>query len=235
MALNNVVDREIDSLNPRTSNRPLPSGEIKLWEAVALIVASYALLFYSAYRLNPLCLLLSPLVPLTAFVYPYCKRFTSASHLVLGVNLGYAPLGGWLAVTGTLPAGMELLGFVSIFIAVTLWVAGFDVIYSLQDLDFDRKHGFYSIPSVFGVETALKLSTIFHLAMLAALYTVYLFLGLGRVFLAGLLVVSALVYYEHKIVTPQNFRMVPIAFFNVNAAISLTLLLATAGDLLLQG
>jgi 4-hydroxybenzoate polyprenyltransferase len=235
MALNNLADRELDRLNPRTASRALPEGKISLKEVVFLILISYSILFYSAYRLNPLCLFLAPIVPATAFVYPYLKRFTSSSHLVLGLNLGYAPAGGWIAVTGSLnfPPGNQEYAIFILLAAVTLWVAGFDVIYSLQDIDFDRKMKLYSIPVIYGIEGALNISYIFHLIMLGLLTLLLFLLSLGKIYLTGLVLIALLIVYEHKIVSSSNFEKVPIAFFHVNAAVSITLLLFTILDVLL--
>src|SRR3990170_5773038 len=153
MALNNLVDREIDARNPRTADRELPSGRISTKEVWSIILFSSFLLFFSSYMLNPLCLLLAPIIPVTSIIYPYLKRYIPISHFVLGLNLGYAPVGGWLAVTGVFnfpfPSSSEI-GMLLLLLAVSFWVAGFDIIYSLLDLDFDKKEGLYSIPSVYG-------------------------------------------------------------------------------------
>jgi 4-hydroxybenzoate polyprenyltransferase len=235
MALNNLIDKDIDAKNPRTAGRELPSGKIKLYEVWGIILVSYTLLFYSAYRLNPLCLLLAPIIPVTSIIYPYLKRFTPATHFVLGLNLAYAPVGGWLAVTGVfaIPFGAAELAMLLLLFAVTLWVAGFDVIYSLQDLDFDEKNRLYSIPSVFGVNAALWLSFAAHVLMLALLVGLMYVLKLGVIFKAGLVIIAALIWYEHTLVKADNFNNVPVAFFNVNAAVSLCLLVFTVGDVLL--
>jgi 4-hydroxybenzoate polyprenyltransferase len=235
MALNNLVDRDMDAKNPRTADRELPSGKITLYEVWGIILISWALLFYSAYKLNPLCLKLTPIIPITSVVYPYLKRFTPVSHFVLGLNLGYAPVGGWLAVTGAfnIPFGAPELAMLLLLFAVTFWVAGFDMIYSLQDLDFDRKNGLYSVPTVFGVKSALNLSFAAHVLMLALLIGLMVVLRLGVVFKAGLVVIGALIWYEHTLVKADNFTNIPVAFFNVNAAVSLSMLGFTVGDVLL--
>ena len=157
MALNNLIDKDIDAKNPRTANRELPAGKISLSEVWGLILISYFFLFYSAYKLNPLCLLLAPIIPVTSIIYPYLKRSLPISHFVLGMNLGYAPVGGWLAVTGifNFPFGAPEIAMLLLLFAVTFWVAGFDIIYSLQDIDFDIKNKLYSVPTVFGVKRAL--------------------------------------------------------------------------------
>ncbi|MDO9097390.1 MAG: UbiA-like polyprenyltransferase, partial [Candidatus Methanoperedens sp.] len=235
MALNNLVDKEIDAKNPRTAARELPSGKITMREVWGIIIVSYFLLFYSAYKLNPLCLLLAPIIPVTSLIYPYLKRFLPVSHFVLGLNLGYAPVGGWLAVTGAfnIPFGAPESAMLLLLFAVTLWVAGFDIIYSLLDLDFDKKNKLYSIPSVFGVKSALWLSFAAHVLMLALLVGLMYVLRLGVVFKAGLVVIAALILYEHTLVKADDFENIPVAFFNVNAAVSLSLLVFTVGDVML--
>jgi 4-hydroxybenzoate polyprenyltransferase len=235
MALNNLVDRDIDAKNPRTANRELPSGKITLYEVWGIILISWALLFYSAYELNPLCLALSPIIPVTSVIYPYLKRFAPVSHFVLGLNLGYAPVGGWLAVTGAfgIPFGAPEIATLMLLFAVTLWVAGFDMIYSLQDIDFDKKNGLYSVPSVFGVKSALNLSFAAHALMLALLVGLMVVLRLGVIFKAGLVVIGLLILYEHTLVKADDFKNIPVAFFNVNAAVSLSLLGFTVADVMM--
>jgi len=236
MALNNLVDKEIDSKNPRTANRELPSGKIALSEVWGIILISYSLLFYSAYKLNPLCLALSPIIPITSVIYPYLKRFAPISHFVLGLNLGYAPVGGWLAVTGAfnILLGVPELAMLLLSFAVTLWVAGFDMIYSLLDLDFDKRNGLYSVPSVFGVKAALSLSFAAHILMLALLVGLMYVLELGVIFKLGLVIIALQIGYEHTLVKADNFTNIPLAFFNVNAAVSLCLLAFTVVDVIVR-
>lgn len=235
MALNNLIDKEIDASNPRTANRELPAGKISLSEVWGIILVSYFLLFYSAYKLNPLCLLLSPVIPITSIIYPYLKRLLPISHFVLGMNLGYAPVGGWLAVTGifNIPFGASEIAMLLLLFAVTFWVAGFDIIYSLQDIDYDIKNKLYSVPAVFGVKKALELSFVSHILMLFLLLGLMLVLELGIIFKVGLVVIAALIWYEHTLVKADNFSNVPVAFFNVNAAVSLSMLVFTVADILI--
>ncbi len=238
MALNNLIDRDIDTKNPRTAARELPTDRIKLYEVWGIILISYFLLFFSAYKLDPLNLLLlklAPIIPITSLIYPYLKRFTPVSHFVLGLNLGYAPVGGWLAVTGAfnIPFGAPELAMLLLLFAVTFWVAGFDMIYSLHDLDFDKKNGLYSVPTVFGVKAALWLSFAAHVLMLALLVGLMYVLRLGVVFKAGLVIIAALILYEHTLVKADDFENIPVAFFNVNAAVSLSMLGFTVGDVMM--
>lgn len=235
MALNNLIDKDIDARNPRTAGRELPSGKISLKEVWAIIIVSYFLLFFSSYQLNWLCFLLSPIIPITSIIYPYLKRFSPISHFVLGLNLGYAPVGGWLAVTGAVnyPFGASEIAMLLLLFAVTFWVGGFDIIYSLLDLDFDKKEGLYSVPSFFGVKNALALSFASHILMAALLIGLMFVLNLGVIFKAGLVVIAALILYEHSLVKADNFKSIPVAFFNVNAAVSLSMLVFTAADVML--
>ncbi len=236
MALNNLIDKDIDARNPRTSDRELPSGKITLIEVWAIIIVSYFLLFYSSYRLNWLCFMLAPVIPITSLVYPYLKRFSPVSHFVLGLNLGYAPVGGWLAVAGTIsfPFGAPEFTMLLLLLAVTFWVGGFDIIYSLLDYDFDKKEGLYSMPTFFGVKNALLFSFASHILMLALLIGLMFVLNLGVVFKAGLLVIAALISYEHTLVKADNFKNIPMAFFNVNATVSLSMLVFTVADVMVS-
>ncbi|NMG82773.1 MAG: 4-hydroxybenzoate octaprenyltransferase [Methanosarcinales archaeon] len=234
MSLNNLVDADIDKKNKRTAMRPLPAGLISKREVYSIIAISYLVFFLSASMLNELCLLLSPIIPVTSFVYPYVKRFSSIAHLVLGLNLGYAPLGGWIAVTGILhfpPTNFDLGMFVLV-VAVIFWVAGFDVIYSLSDVEFDRKFALHSIPACFGTDAALKLSSLFHVLMYLSLVLFYRLLELGSIFLVGLLIIGALIIYEHHIIKSDNLDKMGVAFLKVNAAVSISLLLFAVIDVL---
>jgi len=235
MALNNLIDKEIDAKNPRTANRELPAGKISLFEVWGIILVSYFFLFYSAYKLNPLCLLLAPVIPITSIIYPFLKRHLPISHFVLGMNLGYAPVGGWLAVNGifNIPFGVSEIAMLLLLFAVTFWVAGFDIIYSLQDFDYDIKNKLYSVPAVFGVKKALDLSFVSHVLMLILLVGLMLVLELGIIFKVGLVVIAALIWYEHTLVKANNLSNVPVAFLNVNAAVSLSMLVFTVADILI--
>ncbi len=235
MALNNLVDKDIDGRNPRTADRELPSRKIAMKEVWAIIIISYFLLFFSSYQLNWLCFLLAPIIPITSIVYPYLKRFSPVSHFMLGLNLGYAPVGGWLAVTGKInyPFGNPEFAMLFLLLAVTFWVGGFDIIYSLLDYDFDKKEGLFSVPTFFGVKKALLFSFASHILMLALLVGLMFVLNLGVVFKAGLVVIAALILFEHTLVKADNFMSIPVAFFNVNAAVSLSMLAFTVADVLM--
>lgn len=236
MALNNLIDRNIDAKNPRTADRELPLGKITMKEVWAIIIVSYMLLFFSSYKLNPLCLKLAPIIPITSIIYPYIKRFSPVSHFVLGMNLGYAPVGGWLAVTGVFnfTFGTPEVAMLLLLGSVTFWVGGFDIIYSLLDYDFDKKERLYSVPAFFGVKNALLLSFASHILMLVLLIVLMFVIDLGVIFKVGLVIIAALIWYEHTLVKADNFTSIPVAFFNVNAAVSLSMLVFTVVDVMVR-
>jgi 4-hydroxybenzoate polyprenyltransferase len=233
MGFNRLADRRLDAENPRTASRALPAGEVSP-RAVALFVgASAALLVVAAWRLNPLALALAPLALAVILGYSYTKRFTWASHLVLGVSLAGAPLGAWIAVRGDVaPAPFALAG------AVVFWVAGFDVLYALQDLDFDRRRGLFSVPARFGVGAALAVSALCHaatlvlLAVLPRLYRPASGAALGLAFSVGWLGCLALVVYQHWVVRPGDLSRLNAAFFQANAALAVWIFAAAAVDIL---
>ncbi|MDO9027812.1 MAG: UbiA-like polyprenyltransferase [Candidatus Roizmanbacteria bacterium] len=217
MGMNRIADRNIDALNPRTKNRELPRGVIKAWEAYAFTILSFALLLFAAYMLNPLCLKVSPLVLLVLIGYSYTKRVTWLSHLVLGTALSLAPIGAWIAIRGTFDLEILLLSS-----AVMFWVAGFDVFYALQDMDFDKTHGLYSIPARFGIKTSLRIAGLFHLAAISLLLSLVPVFKLTGFYLAGVLIASTLLIYEHSLVKPDDLSRLDMAFFNINGYISIT-------------
>ena len=233
MGFNRLVDRKIDAANPRTASRALPAGLVSpVWVAL-FVVASSALLVLAAWRLNPLAFYLSPLALAILFLYSYTKRFTWASHLMLGLSLAGAPLGAWIAVRGDIQAAPVLIG-----VCVLLWVAGFDVLYALQDVDFDRKTGLFSIPARFGVVPALWISALLHalmLGLLALLPRVYLGSGpgLGPGFWIGWAGCLALIGWQHWVVRPGDLSRLNAAFFTANGVLSLWLFATTAADILL--
>ncbi len=226
MSLNRLIDAEIDAKNPRTANRHIPRGAVKKTEALFLSLFGFLLMVYSAYKLNPLALKLSPLAVFVLTVYSFTKRFTSLCHLVLGIAVSLAPLGAWVAVKGTIDLPALLLS-----LAVALWVAGFDIIYALQDVEFDRKEGLYSLPSRLGIERALLISKLFHLSTLLLLLAVGFIEKLGFFYYLGLLISSLLMVKEHLIVSREREK-VAFAFFNLNGYISLTVFLFTLLDFL---
>jgi 4-hydroxybenzoate polyprenyltransferase len=229
MAFNRLADRHLDAANPRTAARALPAGELSPRFVALFVAAASGLLVLAAWRLNPLALALSPLALAILLLYSYTKRFTALCHLVLGLALAGAPLGAWIAVRGDLAATPLVLGA-----AVLLWVAGFDILYALQDLDFDRRAGLHSIPARLGAVPALWLSGGLHagvLALLAALPRVYP-PGLGLAWWLGVAGCAALLAYQHAIVRPGDLSRLDAAFFTANGALSVWLLAAAAFDLL---
>lgn len=229
MAINRLVDLPLDRLNPRTRNWPVPAGRVGRPLLVWLALGGAALFFLSAAHLNPLCLRLAPLALALLVFYPFTKRFTWTCHFWLGSVLAAAPLGGWLAVTGRWdPMALPLYG------AVLLWVSGFDILYALLDLDFDRQHGVYSIPQRFGLTKALAISRVAHGAAMGGLVVFGFWAGLGRWFWVGLALVGGLLLYEHRLVTPARLDRINKAFFTVNGWVSVSLFLFTLIDLKLS-
>jgi 4-hydroxybenzoate polyprenyltransferase len=228
MGWNRLVDRRIDAANPRTASRALPAGLLMPGAVALFVAASAALLVIAAWQLNPLSLALSPIALLILFGYSYTKRFTWASHLVLGLSLAGAPLGAWIAVRGDVTAVPLVLAG-----AVLLWVAGFDVLYALQDVDFDRRSGLFSIPARFGVVGALWISGVLHLLVLALLALLpRLVPGLGTVYWVGWAGCLGLLAYQHWVVRPADLSRLDAAFFTTNGLLSVWLFALTALDIL---
>ena len=216
MGFNRLVDQRFDAANPRTAQRELPSGALtrgSVWIVTLLLIALFV---FAAFRLQPICGWLSPIALAVILGYSYTKRFTWGSHLVLGLALAMAPIGGWLAITGSFHPVPLWLG-----LAVLLWVAGFDVIYSCQDADFDRKAGLHSIPSRFGLATALNIARALHAATVACLIAVGLSGNLHPAYWAGIALIAAILIWEHRLVTPDDLTHLDMAFFNLNGIISI--------------
>jgi len=216
MAFNRVVDADIDAENPRTKMRAIPAGQVSKGFTWGFIAFWSAVFVFASWRLNPLCLALSPVALAVVLGYSYTKRFTAAAHLVLGVALGIAPLAAWIAIRGEFSWPVTLLSA-----AVMLWVAGFDVIYSCQDAEFDRDRGLHSLPAVLGVGRALALSRLFHLAMIGLLVWLWTLADLGWVALAGIVVAAALLAWEQSLVSADDLSRVDAAFFTLNGYVSL--------------
>lgn len=225
MSLNRIIDRKIDSENPRTQNRALVTGKLSVSSVWLLAVFSLGLLFVSAYALNPLCFALSPLAALLLFAYSYCKRFTWFSHFVLGIVEAFAPIGGWFAVTGTFHWVPIILGVLIVF-----WMVGLDVIYACQDYQHDKKVGLYSIPSRFGLANALLIAKFSHLVCMVCIVLVGLLMPLTFVYWVGAFIIGGLFVYEHSLVSPGDLSKVQIAFFKVNSWIAVLLALCIGVD-----
>ena len=235
MSLNRIIDREIDAMNPRTAGRHIPAGLISLREAYAIVIASLAVYFVSAYLINETAFYLSPIPVITAYIYPYLKRYTVLSHYVLGLNLAFAPMGGWIAVTNRFdPLGQDLLPFL-IGVAVMFWVAGFDMIYALQDYEFDRKHGLHSFPAKYGIGASRTMAFVNHTVFFAILsYAMLVMYQAGLLARIGLAVIFLLIVAEHLVVRyGKNEKSIQIAFFYMNAALSSALLIFTFLDVFL--
>jgi len=229
MAFNRLVDFEYDKLNPRTANRALPTGVLSVTEVWAFTLIAAGVFVFAARMLNPLAFALSPIALLVIFGYSYTKRFTTLSHLVLGLALGIAPTGAWIAVTGRIDLAPIILSA-----AVVFWTAGFDIIYALQDLEFDSRLGLFSIPSALGPRKGLAISRLFH-ALSAFLLLVFgIVLGLGAVYYAGVALVAVLLAYEQSLVRPDDFSKVNVAFFNTNGLVSAGYFIFALVDLILR-
>jgi 4-hydroxybenzoate polyprenyltransferase len=231
MAFNRIADREVDSLNPRTSSRALPSGKLKHSHAVAFLLLSCVGFFLSAAFLNRLTLLLAPLALTMLLFYSYTKRFTWLCHYFVGLSLGLAPAAAWLAVTGEftwVPAAW--------LVAVTCWTAGFDILYALQDDEFDKAHRLQSIPARFGRKTAILVSRLSHVCAVAALLVGGLLVHAGICYYLGVVFVGALLAYEQSLVRPNDLSRLGMAFFTLNGYVSIGFLgFALADVALLRG
>ena len=228
MGLNRIIDRRIDRDNPRTAGREIPKGLIKVSEAVVFVMISFGCMAAAAYMLNPLCLMLSPIAIAVLFLYSFTKRFTWAAHFVLGLAISAAPLGAWIAVRGTFdPAVMPLV------IAVIFWLAGFDVLYALQDREFDAQYGLYSIPRRFGIARSLLLARVFHAAAYGLLLLNGALFRLNAPYWAGMIIIAGLFLYEHSLVNKDDLSRLDMAFFNMNGYISMTVFLFTLAGYLI--
>jgi len=219
-AINRVIDAEIDARNPRTALRQIPKGEIKKVEVILLSAICFLVMLFGAYKLNWICLALSPVALFLLITYSYTKRFTYLCHLVLGVTCACAPVGAWLAVTGKFALVPLIMGA-----ANTLWVAGFDIIYGSQDYDFDKAQGLHSIPAKFGVKNGLLIAMSFHIITLLCLLAIGILVPqLGIIYYLGLAIIAGLFVVEYRMVSPANLTNVNIASYGVNQLISIALL-----------
>jgi len=228
MAMNRLIDADIDAKNPRTASRAIPAGLLSKGAVFGAIILSVALLLWSAAMLNPLCLKLSPIALGFLVLYSYCKRFTALAHIVLGICLAAAPIGAWVALTGKIELPAIVLGLIVLF-----WVSAFDILYALQDLEYDRSVGLHSIPVALGVNGSLWLSRLFHLITVGLLVWLIVLLGLGPWFWVGSGAMAAMLLYEHWLLRGGDLSKLDAAFFTMNGYISLTFLAATAADVFL--
>ncbi|MCC7234356.1 MAG: UbiA family prenyltransferase [Bryobacterales bacterium] len=229
MTFNRIIDAGIDGRNPRTRERHIPAGLLSRTFAWVFLAASVAVFVLAAWLLNPLCLMLSPLALAIVLGYSVTKRFTSFSHLVLGFALGIAPAAAWIAILGSLDARILWLTA-----AVAFWTAGFDIIYSCQDVEFDRSENLFSMPRLLGVAGALWFSRLLHAAMVGCLLMLWREFSLGWLGSAGIVSIAGLLLYEHSLVKPGDLSRVNAAFFTVNGYVSVLFFVFWAADVVLR-
>jgi len=217
MGMNRLLDADIDAKNPRTKTRAIPAGLLTKAQVGLFSLLSFALLVYSAYRLNPLCYELSPIAIAVVTFYSLTKRFTWACHIFLGLALAFAPVGAWIAIRGSIDMPVIILA-----VAVLTWVAGFDIFYALQDIEFDTQAGLHSIPRHLGVNGSLWAARLLHIVTIAGLLYIYYPLGLHFIYLIGIGVVAAMLVYEHLLLRNGDLGKLDAAFFNMNGYISVT-------------
>jgi 4-hydroxybenzoate polyprenyltransferase len=215
MAFNRYLDRNIDGKNPRTLIRDIPSGKIPAKNALIFTVINCVLFIFTTYFINPLCFYLSPVALLVVLGYSYTKRFTPLCHFILGIGLGLAPIGAYLAVTGEFALLPVLFSF-----AVVCWVSGFDIIYALQDDEFDKRENLYSIPAWLGRKNALTISSLLHVVCMIFLILPLFFTDLGGFYITGILIFTALLIYQHRLVRPDDLSKVNRAFGTTNGIAS---------------
>lgn len=227
-ALNRWVDRDIDKKNPRTASRHLPSGKVKEYEVLGITFVCYALFVFAAYKLNFVCFVLSPVALILFSIYSYTKRFTWACHIVLGITVAGAPVGAWLAVDPS----FNLIPFV-IAAVVAFWVAGFDILYGTQDIEFDRKNKVYSIPMYFGLENALRIAKAFHGLMIFILLCLGMYLKFNKIYFIGIFISGVLLIIEHYNVNPKNEKIMKKVSYSINQVISIIIFIFTTASLFL--
>ncbi len=232
MGFNRIADRDIDARNPRTAGRELPLGTLTLRQATVAVALASLIFIYAAWQLNPICGWLSPVALGWVLLYSYTKRFTRWSHLVLGVSLSIAPVGGYLAIAGqwSQPVWMLLV----LAAAVASWVAGFDILYALQDQAFDVEQGLHSIPVAFGTAGAVRFSQVLHTATVLSLVAVGLGTGAGWVYATGVVVAAVLLLYEHSLVKPNDLKRLDAAFFTMNGVISIAFFVFVLAERLMR-
>lgn len=229
MGLNRLIDRISDAKNPRTAGRAIPAGLLKIGEVVIFIAFSFFLLFWAAFKLNPLSAKLLPIAVFLLVFYSFTKRFTWACHLILGLTIALAPLGGWVAVTGSVNWTSMVFYFTIVF-----WTAGFDVIYSCQDVEFDVKEGLYSIPVRFGVDHALVIARVFHILTAIGFVSLLFITDLSWWYVAGMILAYIILFYEHYIVSSNDLSRLQTAFFTMNGVLSIVVFSFTLIDLVVR-
>jgi 4-hydroxybenzoate polyprenyltransferase len=235
MAFNRIVDRKFDALNPRTANRHLPRGEISLASAILLCAISAAGLIVASYFLNPICFYLSPIALALVCFYSLTKRFTDYTHIFLGLALALAPVGAWLAVKGANVSVSEILQMTLLACAVILWLVGFDIIYALQDHEFDKSHGLRSLVVAWGPKNALAAAFLAHMTMCGLLFAFGMLCHFRFAYLIGWLIILGCLVLEHWIARRRNLNWINVAFFRLNALVSAVFLIVVAVEIIFQG
>jgi 4-hydroxybenzoate polyprenyltransferase len=235
MAFNRIVDRKFDALNPRTAGRHLPTGQISPLSAIALCVLSAAGLIAVSYLLNRLCFLLSPVALVVVCFYSLTKRFTDYTHVFLGVALALAPIGAWLAVKGPEVSILEILQMTTLALSVVLWLVGFDIIYALQDYEFDKAHKLHSLVVAWGPKNALAAAFLAHMIMCGLLLAFGLLCHFRLAYLMGWLVIVVCLVLEHWIARRRSLNWINLAFFRLNALVSAVFLIVTVAEVVFQG
>ena len=235
MAFNRIVDRKFAALNPRTANRHLPSGQISLASAILLCAISAAGLIAASYFLNPLCFYLSPVALLLVCFYSLTKRFTDYTHVFLGLALALAPVGAWLAVRGNAVSILEVLQMTILAFAVILWLVGFDIIYALQDYEFDRSHGLRSLVVAWGPQNALAAAFLAHMVMCGLLLAFGLLCHFRLAYLIGWLIILGCLVLEHWIARRRSLNWINLAFFRLNALVGTVFLVVVAAEVIFRG
>ena len=226
MALNRMIDAAIDARNPRTANRAIPAGLLKIGEVLLFTIISFGLLIWAAAMLEPLSFYLLPIAVFMLVFYSFTKRFTWLCHVVLGLTIALAPLGGWVAVTNEI--GWEAVIF---YVTIACWTAGFDIVYACQDYEFDKNEGLYSIPVRFGIASSLKIARGFHIATAIGFVVLFLLTSLSWWYLIGIIIALGLLIYEHLIVKPNDLTRLNTAFFTMNGVLSIVVFAFTFIDL----
>ncbi len=235
MAFNRIVDRKFDALNPRTANRHLPAGQISLASAVLLCALSATGLIAASYYLNPLCFYLSPVALVMVCFYSLTKRFTDYTHVFLGIALALAPVGAWLAVRGADVSPLEIFQMTTLAVAVILWLVGFDIIYALQDYEFDKSHGLRSLVVAWGPSNALAAAFLAHMVMCGLLFGFGFLCGFRIAYLVGWFLIVGCLVMEHWIARRRSLNWINVAFFRLNAVVGVIFLVVVAAEVIFQG
>lgn len=235
MAFNRIVDRKFDALNPRTANRHLPAGKISLASAIGLCILAAIGFVATSFLLNRPCFYFSPVVLVVVCFYSLTKRFTDYTHVFLGTALALAPVGAWLAVKGVDISALEILQMTTLCMAVVLWLVGFDIIYALQDYEFDKSHGLHSLVVAWGPQNALSAAFLAHMVMWGLLFAFGVLCRFRIAYLIGWLIIVACLGLEHWIARRRSLNWINVAFFRLNAVVSTVFFVVVAAEVIFQG